>query len=53
MLSLLALEALTRGSAAAAAAPTVGAIGCLLLGMLSMFAGVILHSIRTTMLHLR
>lgn len=53
VLALLALDAVTRGSAAAAAAPVVGAAACLLLGVLSVFAGVILHSVRTMMLHLR
>lgn len=52
-LALLALDALDRGSAAAAVAPTLGAIVCLLLGVLSVFAGVILHSIRSMMIHLR
>jgi glycosyltransferase involved in cell wall biosynthesis len=52
-LALLALSAVTRGSAAAAAAPTVGAAACLLLGVLSVFAGVILHSVRAMMIHLR
>jgi glycosyltransferase involved in cell wall biosynthesis len=53
LLARLALNAVTRGSAAAAAAPTVGAAACLLLGVLSVFAGVILHSVRTMMIHLR
>lgn len=53
LLALMALEMVTRGSAAAAAAPTLGAIVCLMLGTLSVFAGVILHSVRAMMLHLR
>lgn len=52
-MALMALDSIARGSAAAAAAPTVGAIGCLLLGVLSVFAGVLLHSIRAMMMHLR
>jgi hypothetical protein len=52
-MGLLALDAIARGSAAAAAAPTLMAIGCLLLGILSVFAGVILHSVRTMFIHFR
>ncbi len=52
-LAFVALEAVTRGSAAAAIAPTLGAAACLLLGVLSVFAGVILHSVRSMMIHLR
>jgi glycosyltransferase involved in cell wall biosynthesis len=53
LLALAALEALDRGSATAAMGPTLGAAACLLLGVLSVFAGVILHSVRTMMIHLR
>ena len=53
LMGLVALDAIAQGSAAAAAAPTLGAIGCLLLGVLSVFAGVILHSVRTMFIHLR
>jgi glycosyltransferase involved in cell wall biosynthesis len=53
VLALVALEAIDRGSATAAMGPTLGAAACLLLGVLSVFAGVILHSVRTMMLHLR
>jgi glycosyltransferase involved in cell wall biosynthesis len=53
LMGLLALDAIGRGSAAAAVAPTLGAIGCLLLGTLSVFAGVILHSVRTMFIHFR
>ena len=52
LMAIMALESITRGSAAAA--PTLGAIICLLLGVLSVFAGVILHSVRAMMMmHLR
>src|SRR5919201_271469 len=47
VLALVALEAIDRGSATAAMGPTLGAAACLLLGVLSVFAGVILHSVRT------
>lgn len=53
LLALMALEAVSRGSAVAAIAPTVGAFGCLVLGVLAVFAGVLLHSIRSMMIHLR
>lgn len=53
MMALMALNAVEQGSAASAAAPALGAIGCLLLGVLSVFAGIILHSIRSMMIHLR
>ncbi|TAK26087.1 MAG: glycosyltransferase family 2 protein [Chloroflexota bacterium] len=53
LLALVALDAVLQGSAAAAAAPTLGAAACLLLGILSVFAGVILHSIRSMMIHFK
>jgi hypothetical protein len=53
LMAVIALDAIGRGSAAAAIAPTLGAIACLLLGVLSVFAGVILHSVRSMMIHLR
>ena len=53
LMGLLALDAIAHGSAAAAAAPTLMAVGCLLLGILSVFAGVILHSVRTMFIHFR
>ena len=53
LMGLLALDAISQGSAAAATAPTLMAIACLMLGVLSVFAGVILHSVRTMFIHLR
>jgi glycosyltransferase involved in cell wall biosynthesis len=52
-MALWALDSIGRGSAVAAIAPTIGAFGCLVLGVLSVFAGVLLHSIRSMMIHLR
>jgi hypothetical protein len=53
LLALMALDAIAQGSAAAALAPTLGGVLCLLLGVLSVFAGVILHSVRTMFIHFR
>jgi glycosyltransferase involved in cell wall biosynthesis len=53
LMALMALDSIGRGSAAAAVAPTLAAFGCLVLGVLSVFAGVLLHSIRSMMIHLR
>ncbi len=53
LMALWALDMVSQGSAAAAIAPTLGAIACLVLGVLAVFAGVLLHSIRAMMMHLR
>jgi glycosyltransferase involved in cell wall biosynthesis len=53
LMALWALDTVSQGSAAAAIAPTLGAIACLVLGVLAVFAGVLLHSIRAMMMHLR
>src|SRR5579884_561536 len=53
VMALMALDVIGQGSAAAAIAPTLGAMACLVLGVLAVFAGVLLHSIRAMMMHLR
>lgn len=53
LMALWALDMVSQGSAAAAIASTLGAIACLVLGVLAVFAGVLLHSIRAMMMHLR
>jgi glycosyltransferase involved in cell wall biosynthesis len=53
VLALMALDAVTQGSAASAVAPALGAVACLAIGVVSVFAGVLLHSIRAMMMHLR
>lgn len=53
VLMLMALDTVGRGSAAGAIAPTLAGLLFFAFGLLSVFAGVLLHSIRAMLLHLR